>query len=72
MSGIWSCFYTLGAFVGPALGGLLFENYGFSATLVCFISIIGVMISTDVVELIMGICEWKSTMPEEERQYLLK
>ena len=69
--GVWSCFYTFGAFVAPALAGFLFENYGYSSTLVCFISIISIMISTDLFELIMGICERECTVKDEERQHIL-
>ena len=72
MLGIWSCFYTLGAFVGPAVGGLLFENFGYMTTLVCFASMMSIMISTDFIELLINICERKREMVDEETQHILK
>ena len=69
MLGIWSCFYTLGAFLGPAVGGLLFEHFGYMTTLVVFASMMSIMISTDLIELFIDICERKR---DEETQHILK
>ena len=72
MLGIWSCFYTLGAFIGPALGGLLFEHLGYMTTVVCFASMMSMMISTDFIELFVDICKSKHEMVDEETQHILK
>ena len=72
MLGIWSCFYTLGAFIGPAVAGLLFEHFGYMTTVVCFASMTSMMISTDFIELFIDICKSKHEMVDEETQHILK
>jgi len=49
--GMWSSSYFCGAFVGPTLGGLLVQNFGFPATTVIFASVLCLVTLLDTVEL---------------------
>ena len=48
--GIWYSSYYLGAFVGPTLGGILVNIYGFDSMTVVFAGIFGVLFGTNLME----------------------
>lgn len=47
ISGLWSCAYSLGEVIGPAVGGALLENYSFpiTATTMAVINLITAIVS---------------------------
>lgn len=47
ISGLWSCAYSLGEVIGPALGGALLENYDFpiTATTIAILNLVIAIIS---------------------------
>ena len=48
---MWSSSYFCGSFVGPTLGGVLVETYGFPATAVFYAAVVVLIALTDCFEL---------------------
>ena len=50
-SGMWNSSRCLGMFLGPCLGGVFIDNYGYQATALVFIGVYCVMMAVDAGEL---------------------
>ena len=64
ITGLWNSSDCLGTFLGPTIGGMLIDNYGYKSMAFCFVGISCLVISANVKEL------WNMMYPKRRGQYM--
>lgn len=66
VAGIWSCMYSLGEVIGPALGGVLLEKYGFpiSSTVMAILTFSLAILTSAFFILKTSVCSEEESNPD--------
>ena len=56
LPGLWMSFFALGNFVGPTVGGILVENYGFVFTSAIFFNFFLQSLFMDIFRVMLRLC----------------
>ena len=72
LAGLWNSATSLGFFLGPIVGGILIDSYGYQVTALVFIGLYCLATTADLVELgvIFGLKSHVSTFRDEKEQKL--
>ena len=72
LTGLWNSAMFLGFFLGPTVGGILIDSYGYQVTALVFIGLYCFATTADLVELgiVFGLKSLNSSLRDEKDQQL--
>ena len=72
LTGLWNSAMFLGFFLGPTVGGILIDSYGYQVTALVFIGLYFLATTADLMELgmVFGLKSHVSTLRDEKDQKL--
>ena len=70
LAGMWNSAKSLGLFLGPTVGGILIDGYGYQVTAIVFIGLYCLATTADLVEfgVIFGLNSYVSASRDEKDQ----
>ena len=72
LAGMWNSAKSLGLFLGPTVGGILIDTYGYQVTAIVFIGLYCLATTADLVEfgVIFGLNSYVSALRDKKDQKL--